>query len=70
MIVLGSSLFVALVINPVFTAMWMKVDESKKKKKTPLIIAGIFVVFGFILLGVSTGAGNLFIVIGLLVILN
>jgi multidrug efflux pump len=69
-IVLGSSLFVALVINPVLTAMWMKVDESEKKKKTPLIVAGIFVVFGFILLGASTGVGNLFILIGLLVILN
>jgi multidrug efflux pump len=69
-IVLGSSLFVALVINPVLTAMWMKVDESEKKKKTPLILAGIFVVFGFILLGASTGVGNLFILIGLLVILN
>ncbi|WP_027421536.1 efflux RND transporter permease subunit [Crocinitomix catalasitica] len=69
-IVLGSSLFVALIVNPVLTAMWMKVDESNKKKKIPLIVAGIFIVLGFILLGVSTGAGNLFIVIGLFVILN
>ena len=38
-IVLSSSLFVALVINPVLTSVYMKVqDERKKVKKRPLII--------------------------------
>jgi multidrug efflux pump len=34
MIVLGSSLFVALVINPVLTALYMKVKEKAPNKKT------------------------------------
>ncbi|MCB0395983.1 MAG: efflux RND transporter permease subunit [Flavobacteriales bacterium] len=32
-IVLGSSLFVGLVINPVFTAIWMKVEQEKVNRK-------------------------------------
>ena len=41
-IVLSSSLFVALVINPVLTSLLMKVEESKIKKTKLFIIAGIF----------------------------
>ena len=42
-IVLSSSLFVALVINPVLTAMYMKLQTriSNKKKKRLLIITGV-----------------------------
>ena len=45
-IVLSSSLFVALVINPVLTAMYMKLQTriSSKKKKRLLIITGILAV--------------------------
>ncbi len=39
-IVLSSSLFVALVINPVLTSMYMKAEESKTKKSKMFIIAG------------------------------
>ncbi|MFN3916934.1 MAG: efflux RND transporter permease subunit [Flavobacteriales bacterium] len=70
-IVLGSSLFVALVINPVLAAMYMKIEEhtpiGKKFFKTIALLIGLgllFHVFG------STGMGNLLVVIGLLGILN
>ncbi|MCH6201652.1 efflux RND transporter permease subunit [Aquiflexum sp. LQ15W] len=45
-IVLSSSLFVALVVNPVLTAMYMKVEnlDVVKKKKKPLIVALILAV--------------------------
>lgn len=49
MIVLGSSLFVALVINPVITAIWMKIGNekisAKKTWKTAGIMLGIGLVF-------------------------
>lgn len=41
-IVLSSSLFVALVINPVLTAMYMKVEEAKAKRRKLFIFAGMF----------------------------
>ncbi len=41
-IVLSSSLFVALVINPVLTSMYMKVEEEKVKRIKLFIIAGAF----------------------------
>lgn len=70
-IVLGSSLFVALVINPVLTAVFMKVgdiDVNKRKGlRTALIITGIGVLF--LLLGPSW-LGNLLIIGGLVGILN
>ncbi|MGB3589544.1 MAG: efflux RND transporter permease subunit [Tunicatimonas sp.] len=45
-IVLSSSLFVALVINPVLTAMFMKVKgtTTNKKKRRLMIVAGVMVV--------------------------
>ncbi len=69
-IVLGSSLFVALVINPVLTAIYMRVGGDKPKRKRPTIIAGILMVFGFLLLMVSTAWGNIFIIVGAFIILN
>ena len=65
-IVLGSSLFVALVVNPVMTAMWMKIGEPTPNKKKSLIISGILVVLGLLIMPMSIGTGNIFIVSGLL----
>lgn len=41
-IVLASSLFVALVINPVLTSILMKVEENKVNKTKFFIVAGVF----------------------------
>ncbi len=71
MIVLGSSLFIALVINPVFAAVWMSVETKVPNKKRLMVLAAIaiglgllFAVSGVILLS------NLLIVGGLLTFLN
>ncbi len=71
MIVLGSSLFVALVINPVLTAVWMKAGQSEPNKKRVIItslglalIGIMFVVFG------AMSFGNLLIIIGIIGIIN
>ncbi|MGY6557937.1 MAG: efflux RND transporter permease subunit [Nitritalea sp.] len=49
-IVLSSSLFVALVVNPVLTSLFMKVQdvEAKKSKQRPLIVAGTLAVISII----------------------
>lgn len=71
MIVLGSSLFVALVINPVLAVVYMKVTEEKPNRKkvvrNALIFSGIGIVS--LLLG-GIGLGNLLIFIGLMMIIN
>ncbi|MCG8575175.1 MAG: efflux RND transporter permease subunit, partial [Flavobacteriales bacterium] len=67
-IVLGSSLFVALVINPVFTAMWMKVEQGSGSKRKPMIWAGIFVVLGLLLIPSSAAWSNLFLITGIMII--
>ena len=69
-IVLGSSLFVALIINPVLIAIYMRVGGEKTTKKRPLITAAIFIIFGLMLIPASAGWSNLFIVIGLFIIIN
>ncbi|NOQ75590.1 MAG: AcrB/AcrD/AcrF family protein [Crocinitomix sp.] len=69
-IVLGSSLFVALIINPVLIAIYMKVGGVKTSKKRPLIIATVFIILGLMLIPASAGWSNLFIIIGLFIILN
>jgi len=72
MVTLGSSLFVALVINPVLIAVFMKIDtgEAVKHKKT-WIYTGIALVLGAFLLAIKwTVLGNLSITLGLLIILN
>ncbi|MGY8916805.1 MAG: efflux RND transporter permease subunit [Flavobacteriales bacterium] len=70
-IVLGSSLFVALVISPVLTAVFMKVGEDKpsvkKTWKIFIILCGIGVVM--LLLG-ATALGNILILAGLITVLN
>lgn len=71
-IVLGSSLFVALVINPVITASFMKKQDltKKPKRRKSLLYAAAFGVLGFVLvLTESYGLGNLMIITGLLIIL-
>ncbi|MFK8046566.1 MAG: efflux RND transporter permease subunit [Crocinitomicaceae bacterium] len=70
-IVLGSSLFVALVINPVFTAVWMKLDAGKKKgNRRPLILGGGLIAFGILIVFGSTLWGNIFIIAGVITIFN
>ncbi len=71
MIVLGSSLFVALVINPVLAVTYMKIASNKPNRKkairTSIILTGIGIVFT--ILGAIT-FGNLLIVIAILGIVN
>jgi len=64
-IVLGSSLFVALVINPVLTAMYMRVDKKESNKRRILIWSGIFVIIGLFLIPVNAAWSNIFIIIGI-----
>lgn len=72
-IVLSSSLFVALVINPVLTATFMKVDDPNKKvnKRKFLIITAVLVAIAIIFY--ITGpkiVGGLFLVAGLITFSN
>lgn len=69
-IVLGSSLFVALIINPVLTAMYMKVDKKESKKRRTLITAGILVVLGLLFIPVTTVWSNIFILIGIFMVFS
>ena len=71
MIVLGSSLFVALVINPVLTALYMKVEAVNPDKKRAVFIALILSTLGVLmLLGSWTGMGNFLLIIGIMIVLN
>ena len=69
MIVLGSSLFVALIINPVLTSVFMKLEEKPSNRKKIIIISIAFVLFGLIIL--LAGAmlyGNILMAIGLTIL--
>ena len=71
MIVLGSSLFVALVINPVLAVVYMKVGDPELNRKKVLINAGVLSVIGFVfILFGSLGIGNVFIFLGIIILLN
>lgn len=71
MITLGSSLFVALVINPVLIKSFMKVDTGEIKKKRVLIFASIAVGVGVLLaLASVTVLSNLLIISGVITFLN
>jgi multidrug efflux pump len=71
MIVLGSSLFVALVINPVLTAVLMKVNPQNISKKATFSVFGVSTILGLLFYGTgSIGWGNIFVTIGLFTILN
>ncbi|MCK5781609.1 MAG: efflux RND transporter permease subunit [Flavobacteriales bacterium] len=73
-IVLSSSLFVALVINPVLTAMYMKLEEKEIPKKKMAIITMSLIGFGalFLVLGITGGSkgqiaiGNILILAAIL----
>ncbi len=69
--VLASSLFVALVINPVLTAAFMKVEEEnpnkKKWNKISLILIGIGVLFNVV--GIN-GFGNLLAISAIVILLS
>jgi multidrug efflux pump len=71
MIVLGSSLFVALVITPVLLAILMKIDNGKRNLKSTLKYFTVLIVSGTIaILSGYNSFGNLSIIIALLVVLN
>jgi len=71
MIVLSSSLFVALVINPVLTALFMKVGDSGVNRRRTHIVSISLVGFGlvFLILG-ATAIGNILVIAGLMTVLN
>ncbi|MFM1932959.1 MAG: hypothetical protein RL226_2262 [Bacteroidota bacterium] len=77
-IVLSSSLFVALVINPVLTAMFMRLGQERgNKRKTNMIgtvLIAVGLVFVFIFGQGEAGAarvfGNILIITGLTTLLN
>lgn len=71
MIVLASSLFVALVINPVLAVTYMKVTRNQPKKKKVVITSLIFTMLGifFILFGWVT-LGNFVAFAGILILIN
>ena len=70
-IVLGSSLFVALVINPVLLAVLMKVENEKTSNKRFLRSFILINSIGLIFIFLGIGAlGNLLLIIGGLILLN
>ncbi len=71
MIVLGSSLFVALVINPVLTAVWMRpgTEHLQKSKTTKNAVKVLGAAALFYLIGTFTAA-NLLLALGLIMLLN
>ena len=71
MIVLGSSLFVALVITPVLLAVLMKIENNAPKKRKIVKGFGAFVVVGLLLLiSGFKSLGSLSIIISGLILLN
>ncbi|MEX0882739.1 MAG: efflux RND transporter permease subunit, partial [Cyclobacteriaceae bacterium] len=72
-IVLSSSLFVALVINPVLTALFMKIQDVDKKKpvQKPMIVAAVLTSLAIVCYFLSWIAlGNLLFLAALLTIFN
>jgi multidrug efflux pump len=71
MIVLASSLFVALVINPVLAVVYMKTQQEKPVKKKVFISAFVFALIGILLLAIGwTSFGNLMILVAIFGIFN
>jgi multidrug efflux pump subunit AcrB len=56
-IVLGSSLFVGLVVNPMLTSVYMKLKEKEVNPKKIIIYSSIFIVIGLLLISVGMSAG-------------
>ncbi len=70
-IVLSSSLFVALVINPALTAVFMRVGGHKVNQRNWYIGAGSLIIIGALcIMSESIGWGNFWILLGLLIVLN
>ena len=72
-IVLASSLFVALVVNPVLTSMFMKTQEQSqvKNRKKLWIWSGVLVVFALIFyISGSVTVGNLLVLLAFLIPFN
>ena len=70
-IVLSSSLFIALVINPMLTSLYMRVEEAEMNVRRLFITTGILFVVGLLLLGAGwTTLGNLFVLGGIIGLLN
>ena len=71
-IVLSSSLFVALVINPVLTAMYMQVGRRKEPRRGRwLIVAGILAILGVLMhLAGNPAPANVAILFAILIPLN
>ncbi len=71
MIVLGSSLFVALVINPVLTSVYMKLKEDPVSLKRLFTITSVLILIGLLLVFAGLNSlGNLLIIGGILGLLN
>jgi multidrug efflux pump len=70
-IVLSSSLFIALVINPVLTSVYMRVEEAEMNVRRLFITTGVLIILGLLLLGTGWNTlGNLFILGGIIGLLN
>lgn len=70
-VTLGSSLFVALVINPVLIASFMKLDTGEVNKKRLMIFVAIGAALGLILLAIgATVLGNLLVIAAIITVLN
>lgn len=72
-IVLSSSLFVALVINPVMTSMFMKIEDmnQNKPKQKSLLVSGIFLILAVIFYLVGWNSmGSISIVASVLTVFN
>jgi len=70
-IVLSSSLFVALVINPVLAVSYMKVGEKIPRKKRVIISSlGMLVLGGITIAFKSITIGNVFLLFGVIGLLN
>lgn len=62
MIALGSSLFVALVVNPALASQFMKVEKATPNMRKAWKLAGILLIIGtlFAVLGLGTGSNGVF----------
>ena len=70
-IVLSSSLFVALVINPMLTSVYMRVEEAEMNVRRLFITTGILIVLGLALLGAGFNTlGNLLVLGGVVGLIN
>ncbi|MEN9304023.1 MAG: hypothetical protein RL264_2452 [Bacteroidota bacterium] len=71
MIVLSSSLFVALVINPVLAVTYMKIEQEKPNKKRVFVISLILGVLGTLLVLLNAlSIGNLLLFFAVMSIVN